>query len=277
MRKVILVPTDFSEVCSNAGQHAASLAEIFDTDLVLVHALNHYTRRWLDDNGYDESHIREMLQREASRLTLGREIDVQTLMITGTIYEAIPEAIEMTEAFLCVMGTHGKTGIQHITGAKVLRIITATTVPTLVFQKRSITNFDKILLPLNVFRRWEHKLEAAIRLCKLFQCTLFITETNPGVVHPDEHQQRAERIAHILKEAGIDFILVPGQPDTGTAAAILDKAVRSRVKMIVLMSDEEEGGTRFKPGPWDEKLIFNDAQIPVLCLNPFMISSEPQK
>lgn len=274
MRKVILTPTDFSEVCSNAADHAAVLAEVFATDLCLVHALNHYTRHWLDENGYEEDMIREMLRREANRLTLGREIDVQTLMISGTIYDVIPEAIEMTEAILSVIGTHGKSGFQHLTGAKILRVITATPVPTLVFQKRSINHFDKIMLPMNVFRRWRHKLDAAISICRLFKCTLFITETNPGVVHPDEHRSRVEEIARILKNAGVDFILVPGQPESDPDRSILEKAVSARIKMIVLMSDEEEGGTHFKPGPWDEKLIFNDAQIPVLCINPFMHKGE---
>ncbi|MDD2964523.1 MAG: universal stress protein [Bacteroidales bacterium] len=271
MRKVILVPTDFSEVCGNAALQAANLAELFNTDLFLVHALNHYTRKWLEENGFEEEYIRELLRQEGNRLTLGREIDIQTLMVSGTIYEAIPEAVSMTEAILSVVGTHGKTGMQHITGAKLLRVITATPVPTLVFQKRPVANFDKIMLPLNVFCKWEHKLEAIIRLCKLFKCTLFISETNPGVVHPDEHRQRTDRIAHILKGAGIDFILVPGSSEADTSKSVIELAVGSRVKMIVLMSDEEEGGTRFKPGPWDEKIIFNEAQIPVLCMNPFMV------
>lgn len=273
MRKVILVPTDFSEICENAAQHAAILAEVFGTDLCLVHALNHYSRKWLDENRYEEDMIREMLRREASRLTLGREIDVQTLMVGGTIYDAIPEAIEMTDAILNVMGTHGKSGFQHITGAKILRVITATPIPTLVFQKRNINHFDKIMLPLNVFRRWRNKLETAIRICRLFKCTLFITETNPGVVHPDEYRHRIEEIARILTEADIDFILVPGQPDGDYDKVILNKAISARIKMIVLMSDEEEGSGHFKAGPWDEKLIFNEGQIPVLCLNPFMHKS----
>jgi len=273
MRKIILVPTDFSEICGNAAQHAATLAEVFGTDLCLVHALNHYTRKWLDEIGQDDDHIRELLRREASRLTVGREIDIQTLMVSGTVYDAIPEAAAMTEAILNVMGTHGKSGFQHLTGAKILRVITATPIPTLVFQKRQVNHFDKIMLPLNVFRRWRHKLDAAIRLCRLFKCTLFIAETNPGIVHPEEHRQRIEEIAAILTAADVDFILVPGQPERDYVKTIIDKAVGARIKMVVLMSDEEEGSGRFKPGPWDEKLIFNEAQIPVLCINPFMLVS----
>ena len=49
--RVILVPTDFSETCQNAINHAVHLAKIGDQTIVLLHVINKDTRARLKKEG----------------------------------------------------------------------------------------------------------------------------------------------------------------------------------------------------------------------------------
>ena len=90
MGRTIIVPTDFSEGSLLAAEKAALLAELFDMRVCLLHAYNHYTRAWLAEQDADVSLIQQNLNTLAYKLTNGKEIEVEGLIIEGTIYEALP-------------------------------------------------------------------------------------------------------------------------------------------------------------------------------------------
>ena len=47
MNDIILVPTDFSEVCSNAASQAAEAAKLLNMKVVLLHIINSETKAFL--------------------------------------------------------------------------------------------------------------------------------------------------------------------------------------------------------------------------------------
>lgn len=38
--------------------------------------------------------------------------------------------------------------------------------------------------------------------------------------------------------------------------------------MIMIVTEPQIGTNYFNLGPWNEKIMFNEAQIPVMCINP---------
>ena len=44
MKKNILVPTDFSEVCDNALEHGIEIAKFFNYDLCILHVIDKNTK-----------------------------------------------------------------------------------------------------------------------------------------------------------------------------------------------------------------------------------------
>ena len=51
---------------------------------------------------------------------------------------------------------------------------------------------------------------------------------------------------------------------------MIDYAVAEKADMIMIMTDADIFSADFNAGAWDEKMMFNKAQIPVMCINPIM-------
>ena len=66
--KLILVPTDFSEVCENAMNQAAETASHIGFRVTLLHVIDSNTKSMLKKDGQDESYIEEKLKSIAEKL-----------------------------------------------------------------------------------------------------------------------------------------------------------------------------------------------------------------
>ena len=131
--KTILFATDFSDGSDFAFQSALSLARKFDGKLILVHIINEP----VDLRGFYVPHIsfdklEEEIEQGAEKLM---EKFCRTHMVDFNNYESIvspgipyDEIIKKAVALnvdLIVLGTHGRTGLDHVlfgsTAEKVVR------------------------------------------------------------------------------------------------------------------------------------------------------------
>lgn len=131
--KTILFATDFSEGSDYAFRSALSLASKFESKLVVVHVINEP----VDLRGFYVPHIsfdklEEEIEQGAQKLMekfcrtqmKGFE-NYETFVLPGIPYdEIIKKAVEQN-ANLIVLGTHGRTGLDHVlfgsTAEKVVR------------------------------------------------------------------------------------------------------------------------------------------------------------
>ena len=130
----ILLPTDFSECSEQAAEAARCLADRFGSLVVVLHVLDEPAT--LDPMFRGEVPL-EMLRsrmeefaRESMGSFLARHFsgfgNFDTMLATGIPYrEIIGKAREVT-ADLIVIGTHGRTGVEHVifgsTAEKVVRM-----------------------------------------------------------------------------------------------------------------------------------------------------------
>ncbi len=131
--KTVLFATDFSEGSDYAFSYALSVAKKFDSRLVVVHIINEP----VDLRGFYVPHIsfdnlEEEIERGAEKLmekfcrTHLLEFDnYESFVLPGIPYdEIIRKAVEV-EADLIVLGTHGRTGLDHVlfgsTAEKIVR------------------------------------------------------------------------------------------------------------------------------------------------------------
>jgi universal stress protein A len=131
--KIILVAIDFSDSSENAFQVALGMAQTYDAHLIVLHVINEP----VDLRGFYVPHISfEKLEGEitdgANKLmesfchkNLKDYPDHECLIVTGLPYEqVINQAIEHA-ADMIVLGTHGRTGLDHVlfgsTAEKVVR------------------------------------------------------------------------------------------------------------------------------------------------------------
>ncbi len=251
---LILVPTDFSEVCNNAMEQAAQAAKHFNYKLALLHVL--------DKNSPSRLEVETKLANMAMELTNKYGIDVETFVEEGDIFTVIPAKAESLGARLMFLGTHGKTGFQKLTGSYALRIITASPCPVIVTQKRPFKDgYKKIVLPITSDAGPVEKTKWTIFFAKKFQAEVHI-------VHPPKNELIGV-IRMLTQNFALAEIPYMVHPVTGNfTEEVMDVATSIDADLIVIMTKPGKGVTDFIFGRYDEEIIFNKSQIPVMCINP---------
>ncbi len=131
--KTILFATDFSEGSDFAFKSALSLARKFDSKLLIVHIINEP----VDLRGFYVPHISfdkleeeieqgaEKLMEQFCRTHLQDYSNYETFVLPGIPYDEIIKNAVQFNADLIVLGTHGRTGLDHVlfgsTAEKVVR------------------------------------------------------------------------------------------------------------------------------------------------------------
>lgn len=142
--KKILLPTDFSEGSEAAVSYVLSLAGKYDAHIDILHIIHEYgdmTDFYVPHISYD---VIEKGMEEAARTNMEHfckeniegkaEFEIHTRK--GTPFLEIIEAARDLESDLIVMGTHGRTGIDHILfGSTAEKVVRKSPVPVLTVRK----------------------------------------------------------------------------------------------------------------------------------------------
>ena len=135
----ILCPIDFSPQSDKAADHALALATAMGAELTLIHVLSEPALALEESGGFQTpnlvaeytEHMTQKLTEVASRLR-PTGAPVPTKILRGPIHEAIVEEAKAEHSDLIVMGTHGRTGIQHVLlGSMAERVVRLAPVPVM--------------------------------------------------------------------------------------------------------------------------------------------------
>jgi len=139
----ILTALDFSENSEYAFDYALTLARQFDGELTIMHVINEP----VDLRGFYVPHISfEQLEQEIEEgartmmekfcgARLGDFTKYQTVIVSGIPYEEIIRKAEEIGASLIVVGTHGRTGLDHlIFGSTAERVVRSASCPVLTIR-----------------------------------------------------------------------------------------------------------------------------------------------
>jgi nucleotide-binding universal stress UspA family protein len=139
----ILIAIDFSENSNYAFDYALTLAKQFNAELTLLHVINEP----VDLRGFYVPHISfEQLEKEIESGAAGMMekfcqekmkdfTGYQTSIVTGIPYEEIIRKAQETDASLIVLGTHGRTGLDHIIfGSTAERVVRGSACPVLTIR-----------------------------------------------------------------------------------------------------------------------------------------------
>jgi nucleotide-binding universal stress UspA family protein len=139
----ILTAIDFSESSDFAFEYALTLARQFQAELTVMHVINEP----VDLRGFYVPHISfEQLEKEIEegaekmmekfcQTRMGDFTRYTTAVVAGIPYEEILRKAEETGASLIVLGTHGRTGIDHlIFGSTAERVVRSAACPVLTIR-----------------------------------------------------------------------------------------------------------------------------------------------
>jgi len=272
MKDVILVPTDFSEVCDNAIHHAAQTAKFLDSKVILLHVIDKNTRDFLRKEGKTEDYIDTLLEEKAKNVKAEFGIEVGTLTKEGDIFTTIGDETKNIGAKLVFLGTHGKEGMQKFTGSFAKKVITNSPNPVIVVQKRAFENgFKQVVLPItNEAGPWE-KTKWAVFMAKEFGANIHIYQMGGA---SKEVSEAAKRIAGYLGKNDVKHTIETAEKGGNFTRQVVDYATANNADMIMIMTNPDSSFKTFLLGSYDEEIIFNASQIPVMCINPRKLNYE---
>jgi nucleotide-binding universal stress UspA family protein len=269
-KNIILVPTDFSEVADYAIEHAIGTAKSLNYEICLVHIINKDTKSQLKKDKQDMEFIHQRLEKKANEIKTNHNLKVTYIAKEGSLFTTIADVTRETGANLVVMGTHGKIGTQKVFGSYAFKVIVASPAPLMLVQKRAFDGgYKHIILPLDDSLESKQKVKWAIYVAKKFQSTVHIfamKETDEVLKRKVRHNLK--QIKTILTQNNILCTEKIADKVGGFPKQIVKHAVEIKADMIMIMTNPDQLVPSFILTPNDEKIIFNEAKIPVLCINP---------
>lgn len=264
MNNLVLVPTDFTEVGDNAISQAAEAAKFLNYKVVVLHVIDKNTKAQLKKESLDANVINEKLEEIVAELKQKYGIEAEGIAKEGSIFTTISDVAKELGANLLYLGTHGKVGIQHLTGSYALKVVTSSPAPVIVMQKRSFDEgYGHIVLPITSDAGPWEKTKWAAHIAKQFKSEIHIYQMAGS--HIDE---AVAQITDFFGKNEVSYTIRVAEKNTNFAKQVVDYATTNNADLIMIMTDPDQSFKRFILGSWDEQIIFNGSQIPVMCINP---------
>jgi len=190
----------------------------------------------------------------------------------GNIFDDIGTTAAEIGAELIFMGTHGATGWQKIVGSHALKVITQSEVPFIVVQEKGIkeTGYDDIVAPLDLHKSTKQKLEIVANMAKYFNSKVHIItpkETDEFLLNQLERNIYFAK--NYLGERDIEFTTKMADKG-GFDDQIIEHANNVNADLICIMNLQKNSlmGMGLLGSNYEQRLITNDSEIPVLLVNP---------
>ncbi len=261
----VLVPTDFTEVAENAVNQACEAAKFLKYKVVILHVVDKNTKFNLMKENQTIDSINQKLASLCKNIKDSYGIEAEYIAREGSIFTTIGDVAKETGARLLYMGTHGKVGLdQMLTGSYALRVISSSPAPVVVVQKRSFDNgYRNIVLPITSDAGPWEKTKWAAYIASNFNSTIHIYQL-PGA----EITEAVKTITEWLSKNGVKYTVKVAEKSADFSKQVIHYATSINADLIMIMTNPDKGLTTFIFGSYDEDIIFNSSQIPVMCINP---------
>ena len=263
---LIIVAYDFTKEAECSLQHANNLAKASKSSIDLVHIITKDTKE-SNEVRIKLNQLAEKNQTETGNITTATAQE-------GDIFSTIGQIAEAKNAWYVSFGTHGVKGMQHILGAFALKVVSSSPCPVIVVQNKNIAEhgYKNILLPIEKSKSSKQKVYQAIALAKIYNCNIHLFAD-----HETDEQFLMNLKGNIgfvknkLEEHGLalasENYLDPKNKESFGKQSIKFAAANA-IDLILIIADDGAGLLGGIIGAEDIKIINNEAQIPVLCINP---------
>ena len=267
---IILIPTDFSEVCENAISHGIELAQFLHYKVCILHVIDKQGESTLMKDDPTLEVIKQKLQKYKLEYEQKFKVNIETLTRNGNILKVIDKVAVDLKANLMILGTHGKQGLQHLLGSHALKVVLDSPCPVVVVQKRSFDNgYRNIVLPVSNELESRQAIEWVILMSRLFNSRILLyqsLESDPAMI--SRLNIIIQQITKVLEDEKVPYKIKVADKPKDFATQVISYAVTNKSDMIMIITMPGAEVPGFSFSVWDERMMFNEAQIPVMCINP---------
>jgi nucleotide-binding universal stress UspA family protein len=275
----IIVPMDFSDSSINAVYYAVEMANLFDSEILLLHILSNSRLSGLFSN---ESQIALLKDNVRKRLEEYKKdiqdkwpnVNVDTRVEEGRPYKIINAVTKDAKTDTIVMGFNGLNGVEQFTGSTTTRVLKSSNIPVVVVKdKRVNPKFDNIVLPIDLTKTSKQKIDWAVKLGKQYNSTIhIIMEVEKDEFIKNKAKANLKQAEGIFEEYGVKYVskLLDDMeyPDhLGGDAVKYAEEINADLIMIMTKSETARLSDLFV-GSFAEQVVKSSQKTPVMCINP---------
>lgn len=270
---IVMIPTDFSDTCGNAISHGVKLAKFLGYKVCILHIINKETKSALKRKNVGPDYIDWRLKEYKKYYEKKYTVKVDTMAVEGSIFTTINEVAAQIKANLMVLGTHGKKGLQHVFGSYALKVVIDSPIPVVVVQKRSFKEgYNNIVFPIGSDVDPRQGVQWVKLMAKLFNSTIHLFQS----VEKDNALNSkvsiiTRQVTDVLDEEKIPYQITKAEKPGDFAPQIISFGVYKHADLVMIMTQPNVDVPGFSLSAWNERLMFNEAQIPIMCVNPVQL------
>ena len=189
-----------------------------------------------------------------------------------SVFEDIDDVAVEQDANLVIMGTHGLRGMQFLTGGRALRIVTNCSTPFIITQERGIkeSGYDDIVVPLDLHQDTKQKLSTVAEMASYFNGRVHIispAETDEFL--QNQLKRNIEFAKEYFSERKIEYtVKISDHSSSAFVKDVVRYAASIEADLISIMNLHEKSLMGILGQSYEQQIITNEAQIPVLIINP---------
>lgn len=270
-KDTIVVPWDFSQVAEYALSHAIPISRILENEIAIVHII--------DEGGMFSSSSKKRKEIEestrklkeiAEKIKAEHNISPRIIVQSGSIFNTINKIAEQENANMVIMGTHGMTGMQKITGSRALKVIVGSKVPYMVVQEPyEYRENNDIVFPVDFRTENKEKLLWANYMAKSFKSRIQIfTPVVTDELLKKRTTANLNFAKKFLKERNVQYEITTAEGKGNFAEEIIKFAQTINTNLILIMTTRNIGFQDYIIGTTEQYIIANSLKISVMCVNP---------
>jgi len=270
-KKNILVADDFTSVADCAITHACTIAKINNDSITLFHVLDSNSLSELKKHHKTVENLKEDMASRCKKYSDQYGVEVNCKIEEGSIFKSIGEKATELGCALIVLGTHGVRGMQHISGARALKVVGSSKVPLIVVQEKGPihNSYKKIIVPIDSKSETKQKTLQCINIAKMFDAKIFLykqfstdEENNKNI------NNNITFISNQFNQHNVLFEIANQEHSGSFEKDFIGYAKNSEADLIVILTTVDKDFKDLVMGPVEEYVINNKDQIPVMCVNP---------
>jgi nucleotide-binding universal stress UspA family protein len=259
----IIVPTDFSSTSDAAVNYACEISKTLKSPVEILHIVKDQS---------EEAGALAKLNAQISKHKEKTGVEATPVVRFGNIFDEIPKMTEELNGELIVMGTHGLTGLQYLTGSNALRVISDSDAQFIVVQEKTkhSANIKRILVPLDLHKETKQKIKFASDLAKKFNAEVHIIcpKETDEFLNNQVKRNMSYAEGYFVEHGVACKTKVTEEGSSGFVKELLKYAQYAEIDLICILNFAGERLIHAFGVAAEQQVITNDAGIPVLVINP---------